>query len=248
MLQSLKRKLSKDLHFLLELFQKKRNYGKFVVITRSRTGSNLLISLLNSHQKIEAYGEVFSLLQNKSCKEVYNEIFPEKSSKTTGFKIFYYHPQDSEDKSIWDYLISDKNIKIIHLRRENFLRVHLSKLIADKTDVWVSTSNENKIEDKKVLVDVNLFLKDVEKTNLFIEKTRNQFKDHQYIEITYEELVKDNQKILSNILSFLNLSDCKLNSPLKKQNNEKLEEIILNYDEVYNNLKNSEFEYLLNDE
>jgi hypothetical protein len=35
------------------------NYVKFIVLSRSRVGSNLLRSLLNDHPAVEAFGEVF---------------------------------------------------------------------------------------------------------------------------------------------------------------------------------------------
>mgnify|MGYP006437466411 CR=1 FL=1 len=38
------------------------NFTKFIVLSRSRTGSNLLISMLNSHPNISAEGEKFSRL------------------------------------------------------------------------------------------------------------------------------------------------------------------------------------------
>jgi hypothetical protein len=35
------------------------HYTRFLVVGRSRTGSNLLRSLLSAHPQVEAYGEVF---------------------------------------------------------------------------------------------------------------------------------------------------------------------------------------------
>lgn len=68
------------------------NYKKFIIITRSRTGSNLLISLLNNHPEIEAHGEIFRRLNGKTPKEIMANYFSQKPNriKYVGFKIFYY--------------------------------------------------------------------------------------------------------------------------------------------------------------
>ncbi|WP_280564143.1 hypothetical protein [Chromohalobacter sp. 48-RD10] len=71
-------------------------YRKFIVLTRSRTGSNLLVSLLNSHPNISADGEIFSKLNGRDYKRIISNAFSRQPRyiKAKGFKIFYYHPQD----------------------------------------------------------------------------------------------------------------------------------------------------------
>ena len=55
--------------------------NKFIVITRSRTGSNLLISLLNSHPSITAYKEVFGKLENRSTQKLWDDTFSIQNKK-----------------------------------------------------------------------------------------------------------------------------------------------------------------------
>lgn len=223
-----------------------KNYGKFVVITRSRTGSNLLISLLDSHPNIHAFGEMFNRIEDKSCKEIYDEIFPKKSNKTIGFKIFYYHPADSDDSSIWDILKNDKSFKIIHLQRENVLRVHISRLIAGNTDVWSRTKNESiDLDQKKVHVDIDALFKDIEVTNRYINKINSDFKNHKVLKITYESIVKNSNKSIADAFEFLGVSKMNAKSELKKQNPEKIKYLVTNYHELKEKLANSEFSYML---
>jgi len=91
-----------------------KKYNKFIVITRSRTGSNLFMSLLGSHPNIIARGELFRSLDGKSCKETWGNTFTNmpKHVKYFGFKIFYYHPLDSDDREIWELLKNDSKIKV----------------------------------------------------------------------------------------------------------------------------------------
>lgn len=247
-IKKLLKKIKRKILGLYRGLSSSSNYGKFVVITRSRTGSNLLISLLNSHPQIDAFGEKFNRLGESDCKTIYNQIFPKTSAKTRGFKIFYYHPLDSEDKQIWDFLKNDSKIKIIHLQRANLLRTHISRLIAGKTDKWSSQGN-NKValENKKVQIDVNELLSDIKTTKNYIQKTQKAFKNHDLYEVSYQELVTNRANTMECIFNFLQVSKFAPKSDLKRQNPEPIKDIVLNYDEVYSKLVNTDYAFMLED-
>ena len=73
---------------------------------------------------------------------------------------------------------------------------------------------------------------------------RKKFKDKRYIEITYEGITNDRKNSYNKIYDFLKVDILeKIPSPnLKKINPDSLEEIIINFDEIYSNLKGTEFE------
>lgn len=226
------------------------DYDKFVVITRSRTGSNFLISLLNSHKNIQAHGEVFARLHNKKAKEKWNLIFSKKFRpvKLVGFKIFYYHPFDNDDKDVWNYIKNDNRIKIIHLRRVNKLRTHISRLIAEKNDIWLSEGKDQMtLKDKKVKVNLDKCLEDFKKIENWENQVKLDFLHHPLIEITYESLVNKQQATMKHVFNFLGTRNLKVSSKLKKLNPGKLTDLVLNYDELFNELSNSEYSYMLKD-
>ncbi len=72
-----------------------RQYRKFIVLARSRTGSNLLTSMLNSLWSIAAHGEILSWTRGRTLEDVLADAFCRYPHyvKAVGFKIFYYHPQ-----------------------------------------------------------------------------------------------------------------------------------------------------------
>ena len=218
-------------------------YNKFVIVTRSRTGSNLLVSMLNNHCDIEAYGEVFARLNNKSPKEVWDATFGMKPEhiKHVGFKIFYYHPLDSRSQDMWTYLVSDKSIKVIHLQRENLLRVYVSRLIAGKTDIWKNESGGKEITSKKVKVDTDEMLVDFKKTQSMIKKANGLFASHSTINISYESLASDKEREMAKVFNFLNVPNQNVASSLKQQNPEKLKDLIINYDDVKGALVETEY-------
>lgn len=227
----------------------KRNYTKFCIISRSRTGSNLLISLLNSNPDIKAHGEKFGKIGNKENYEVLKEIFPKKAiKKAIGFKIFYYHPIDSDDKGIWDFLRRNKNIKIIHLQRRNLIRIHLSRLIAIKTKSWsTNLKNEINLNSKKVKIEYDDLRKDIKKTEKWIEDTNKKYRKNQILEIFYEDLVTKPKKTLSEIYSFIGVSNHKSETKLQKQNPEKIKDLVLNYDEIEMKLVKTAYAHMLID-
>lgn len=242
------KKLIKSLlnHHLYDTILGKKEYGKFVVISRSRTGSNLLVSFLNNHRKIRAFGEKFVYLHNRDTNSIYNEIFRKKSTKITGFKLFYYHPLDSDDRSIWELLKNDQSIKIIHLRRRNALRAYLSQKIAQNTKVWVNSGDNNVATDtKKVHLDIDEMFKDFEDTNNDINQTKSTFDEHQMIEVFYEDLIQDRIETMNRIFDFLNVSRIQVKTTMKKQNPEKIKDLVINYDALKEKLINSEYSFML---
>jgi len=228
-----------------------KKYRKFVVITRSRTGSNLFMSLLSSHPNINAHGEIFSELHNQSCQKIWRNTFVNKHRwiKYVGFKIFYHHPLDSIDKNVWQYLEQDNSIKIIHLKRENILRAHISDLIAQKTNKWTKDDLQNtSIENRKINVNIDECLNMFDKVKRWEKKTYECFQNHPYIELTYEELTSNLEYEMSEIFNFLKIKNKNVYSKLKKQNPEKTEELVLNFKDLKNALIKNNYSHLLENE
>lgn len=225
-----------------------RDYKKFVIISRSRTGSTLLMALLNRHSNIICEGELFKRLNNKSCKTIWNNLFAKKSKqiKYVGFKLFYYHPF-GDDKAVWNFIDEDKEIWIIHLTRKNYLESFVSQKIGKKTKQW----SENKkrphnlsIDDKRVTLDFEECQQTFEKINSYEENTLERFKTHNWIELDYSDLNKNKEKIMSSILEKLSLPIEELQVVNKKQNSEPLNSLIENYQELEGKFATTTWAYL----
>lgn len=221
---------------------------KFVIVSRSRTGSNLLESYLNSHPAIESHGEMFRELKGRSGREIWDRIHSRKpaSIKAVGFKLFYYHPTDSDDRFVWDRIEEDKSVRIIHLCRRNGLRTFLSRQIAEQTDVWKQTAEERgTVEKQRLSLDCDALLADLERTDGFIARTRERFADHPMIEITYEELITAPEAQLKRITELLGLRQLQLQSDMKRQNPETVSSLVSNADEIKSKLGGTKWAYLL---
>lgn len=226
-----------------------RNYKKFVIISDSRTGSTLLMQLLNSHPEILAFGEEFKYLKGSSCRQVWDKIYRKRPKKIqwVGFKLFYVHPSSGNDREVWELIQQDTEIVIIHLTRKNILRSYVSKQIGLKTRKWTENVNhphQIREEDKKVKLNAVKCLKNFESISTYIEDTEQRFKDHQIIPVVYEELDKDKQATMDRIFRELKVPDLKVSTCMKKQNPEKLEDLILNFPELKKEFAGTKWEYL----
>lgn len=136
-----------------------RSYVRFAVVGDARTGSTMVVHGLNDHPEIVCFREVFNFLQEfvdywvegrdpnvaselelrqndpagflKEC--VFNEH--PAGTKAVGFKILYKHVVGN--RAVLPLLVGDNDLKIIHIKRRNLLRVMISTKIAQHTGRWV---------------------------------------------------------------------------------------------------------------
>ena len=234
-------------------------YTKFIVLGRKRTGSNLIMTSLNSHKNIIPYGEIFNrinprgwgfipvgyrnpgdvnLLNEKPVEFISNRLFRNypDSVKAVGFKIFYFHtPFHEEQKDlVWQYLKENNDIKVIHLKRRNILKAHLSEKIALKTRKWVNifdTNSEN-FGGVRITLDYDECLRDFEYTRKMEREFDSLFMEHEKLDVFYENLHRNFSEEMEKIQKFLELTPYPLKPQIFKQSRNELHEAITNFDEL----------------
>lgn len=224
---------------------KQKNYTRFIVLSRSRTGSNLLLNSLNMHPHIHAFGEVFRGGVNDGIKaevlksaENYldKNIFKyyDKSIHAVGFKIFYQHPVWDQSGNVWNCLQGMDNLKVIHLKRNNILRSLVSQKIAFKTDVWKETDAKDGSSplDRKVRLSKEECEENFKKTRAQEAAGDKMFCNHEVLQISYEDLTNDYQDQMQRALAFLNVSTFELQPQTLRQNPEPLRDLLINYDQL----------------
>jgi LPS sulfotransferase NodH len=244
-----------------------RDYSKFIVLGNGRSGSNFLLGLLNSHSQVITYGELFQAtdridwglypynryLQSKRLISLMNE-HPEKflreivfrkylaSISAVGFKLFYSHAKGDSRETVWQFLQERQDIKIIHLKRENFLKSWLSFKKALITNKWVVLSQQesgHKSDNVKVFLDYegclnyfNCMQNSMLEYDLFFEQ-------HQKIDVIYEELCTDYPSVMRQIQEFLEIDQETLEPATVKQSSLSLSESITNYFELKEQFQNT---------
>jgi len=224
-----------------------RNYGRLAIVGYARTGSNYLASGLKSSKSIRLHHEIFAAHNReigKNYEKTFSVLFQKqlKSIRLLGFTLFYYHLTDDE----WEKFLRNDDIKIIHLTRKNYLKTIVSLDIAFKTDRWNSSLLYRKPLEKKIVIDVDALIERIDQIRAYEELTRERFKNWDYIEVVYENLVTNPLEEFRRIGAFLNVTDIDSGKIiLRKQNPEKLSELIVNYSEVAKLLAKTKYAYLL---
>lgn len=229
------------------------NYTRFVIIGRSRVGSNLLRGLLNAHPGIVAFGEIFrdtsvtdwdhtarfqsaamrACLGSDPVKFIDRHVFGlyPRSVGAAGFKLFYYHARSGQEAAIWPYLRGRADVKIIHLKRQNLLHTHLSRKLAALTDRWVNTSGEPEIVPA-VRLDYEECVEDFSQTRAWEEALDAEFGGPRTIQVTYEDLAKDHEAEARRLRTFLSVPWYPVVPATYRQARKPLSSAIVNYPEL----------------
>ena len=211
------------------------DYVRFIVLTRSRTGSNLLVSFLNSHPDIFCEGEIFATLGSANPLARLRGVYRKQPRhiRAKGFKIFYYHPLDAQADELWKQLELRTEIRVIHLRRENILRTLLSRKIAGMQDTWTATRYDKvDVETRCVHFTVQELEEEFRQTQQWEAAADVQFQAHPMLRLSYEELVNDPKGNYVRLLAFLGAREHAPATNLRRQNPENLKTLISNYGEL----------------
>lgn len=245
------------------------DYTRFIILGRSRTGSNLLRGLLSSHASVTIFSEIFqnrdaiswglpyytttpkilNKFHNDPVGFLKEQIFRKApiNTRAVGFKIFYYHAQDEIWKSVWDYLVENKDIRVLHIKRQNILRTHLSKVRAEQSGRWANITGKTE-EDQPVRLDYDQLVQDFKRTRSMEEAGDELFKDHPILEVVYEKLASDYINEFKHVQNFLSLENWPIAPQTYKQARESsLSRAIENYDELKQKFNHTPWESFFED-
>lgn len=220
-------------------------YRRFIVLTRSRTGSNLLVSFLDSHPNVRALGEIVRV-RGKPHIDIIDAAFGKapRRIRAKGFKVFYYHPVRENNRAMWEYLAAMDGLHVIHLKRRNILRSTVSQKIAMNAGVW-KTKNPGSIQAaprKQVSFTVDELERRFAATRKWERDGDALFQDHPMLTIHYEDLVADTGATFGQVTDFLGVPYVEPRSALVRQNPEPIRALISNYDELLAAFRGTEWE------
>jgi LPS sulfotransferase NodH len=208
----------------------------------------LLISFLNSHPNIKTESEIFGRLNGRNYKDILDDVFSKQPRhiEAKGFKIFYYHPMDDESNNVWDDLVNMDDLCVIHLKRRNILRTLVSRKIAGSQDVWQKnqSSIRNPSKSKSVTFTAEELDKGFRETREWEERWDQMLKQHPLTCVYYEDLVRDPEGTYRKITDFLGVKYLKPITNLRRQNPEKLRDLVTNYDELKKSFSGTDWQDL----
>jgi LPS sulfotransferase NodH len=140
-----------------------------------------------------------------------------------------------------------KDLKVIHLTRRNRLRTVISLEIAFKTGQWTKSGRSSSLQERRIRLEPPKLLRRLEQIEQGETATRLRFHDRRILELVYEDMVRSPQEAFAAVGAFLGVDGIDPGEiPLKRQNPESLEQLIINYNEIKAVLKNTRFAEFLN--
>jgi len=215
-------------------------FRRFIVLSRSRTGSNLLISYLNSHPNIYAEREIFRFLDGEDYQSRLDNTFGKQPFfvKAKGFKLFYSHPIDDptstieERSGLWDTLASMDDLHVIHLKRKNILKTMISRKLAGKTDVWVAKSPGQLRSEVTVSFSGDELSAGFDRTRGWESTGDELFRNNPQLVVYYEDLATNTETTFMRITEFLGVNFQPPRTKQVKQNRKSMRDRVENYDEL----------------
>jgi LPS sulfotransferase NodH len=229
---------------------------RFVIVCAERTGSSVLRGLLDSHPDCFVAGELFNarLMENDDLQGVPPapsdeadladlrrtdpvafvtrafEAMERRGDRAVGFKLMYGHAD--ANVAVRDYLASEPNIRIIHIKRRNLLRRYLSERRAH-TDVWAQEVDAHGSVPPPVRLQFVPSMGNFAYIELRQAEQEERFRGHRMLELFYKDLSSDPQAVGARAVTFLGLKPSdRLAVRFKKTGTDSLRDAITNYDEL----------------
>lgn len=223
-----------------------------VILSLARTGSNLLLDMLNQHPSLYFHGEIFNSTRvngfrayeafrqangidptafrdsdhRRFMEAVFTDYHGSEAVRASGFKLFLNH-----SPSILQHVAAHPDYRLVVLERANRLASYSSKLIGEATGIW-SSKFGSVPEGLKVAFDAEGFDGFRRFSDAAYGALRQRLKDRPNVfEIEYTAL-SDDAKVAA-LVEFLGATaDRPLVPSLKKQNSTDIVGRFDNPDEV----------------
>lgn len=222
------------------------DYTRFITVGSPRTGSTLLMRTLNNHSGIVGFGEIVknidrypghyhefghgeALFRRDPVSFLESRVFRKYPPVVgaVGFKIFYHHaPRDTAwGKAVWDYLLAQSDLKILHLKRRNLLKTFLSRKQAGLTGEYIKYSGAG----RAVALDAAEARAFFEQTRAAEQEYDAMFSSHPTFEVVYEDLTGNFGTVMRGIQSFLDVAHQDVDPGTEKRPSRSLSSQIENY-------------------
>ena len=222
---------------------------KFIVFAQGRTGSTILVDLINQSADVHCDQEIFGgsmpirvlfpkfykrSLRSFNLKPIYGYRI-----KIYELTMFQGHTESSAIEAMRKEF--SQGYKIIYLHRENKFRQAMSSLVAEARGQF-HDKTKGDIKRQKVCIDHTAIPHRIELLNDFTTWEQRALEGFEHLSISYEKdlLIQENhQSTLDKITNYLGSKKATAQSAYKRSSSDDMSEYIENYDEVIEILKSS---------
>jgi LPS sulfotransferase NodH len=153
-----------------------------------------------------------------------------------GFTCHYKLPYPADPAG--QYLINDKAIRVIHLKRRNLLRRLVSWERALAADRWHWMRGDDSPKLPAITLSMDKIVESIMEMEAKEKEYDECFKAHPVLEVFYEDLAEDPQAVGARALDFLGLkADRELHARTEKTGVDSLRTAVENYDELKSSLR-----------
>lgn len=232
------------------------NKTRFIIFGQSRSGSTLLIDLLNNHPQIRADLEIYHsvnipTLLKPLIKVIQRYPLPyakynswKANMPVYGFKLLFFEVHNPEKLLLQ---LHRNNWKFIHIHRDNIWQIALSNIMALKTKYW-HRFTDNESTPESITIKPERLLNALKIRTQWKTKEFELLKPYKHLSINYERDLKDSnnwQDTADKIFDYLGIESHPVKSTMKTTYQKPYSELIGNYYELTESVKKSEFAYLL---
>ena len=230
----------------------------FVIVAAARTGTNLLIGMLNDFAGCYVGGEVFNvdyirddgipwrdvadadlvelLALRKSDPMAFWKalcgLSANRGVQTVGFKLLY--GQGEGQRGLLEYFAADKTMPIIHLTRRNLLRRLVSERQAQAVDRWAEPMTAPAGDRPKVVISMDDLVSSVNWIETQQALCDSIFAEHPVLRLVYEDLARRPVRTAERVAEFLGLAS-HANAPTvkwRKTGHENLSDAVVDYEDL----------------
>ena len=186
--------------------------NKFVIFSTGRSGSTLLVNLLNTNHQVQCVGELLRS-RNLAPHKAINLTEKMCPKEVFGFKLLTYQLLElqstvTDKKGFLAQLVED-DYQIIYLERTNSLLQALSVLYAMQRNVWHS-KNDAKIKHTKITLDPDKLATMIYECEQFKIKERSLLQGLPYLYLNYENDLAQPENLPTTIKKLENYLKTKL--------------------------------------
>jgi LPS sulfotransferase NodH len=210
-----------------------------------RLSRNLLMRWIIERFLDELYtNPLFSAPWTDMTSDTWTQYQPRENldlEKIVGFQLMYDQLAFYSPLQEW---MTNHNVAIIHLIRQNALKKLLSGKVATKTGQFHFARNGSR---PKIVLDPRTIITQLDEIVDKRETMKKKFPGNPYLEITYEQFFSDYSKDANKIFALLELEVAEMEFPkfLRKLNPDSVEDLIENYDEIAAVLKGTRYQGFL---
>jgi LPS sulfotransferase NodH len=238
---------------------------KFILLGHGRCGSSLIVESLAEHSDVLVGDELFHCEEEARCRafqrlnntDPINEgesrhyrsgadamqfldqvVFDQRPTSVlaVGFKMFYVHARSNpNEKKAWNYLLTDKDIHVIHLIRENLLESYISLRVAFITGEWerFKGTTARREEPARLKLEPRVCEAHFNQELAWRKWARERFRCHPFLEIEYErDVCARFEAVMNEIHDFIDVPRRHSRQLLEKQAQRSPREAIVNYEEL----------------